>query len=171
VEVDDHPGGGSDPGSPTGQGRSAPPAPGDQPRSGILVTQKPNNPCEFKQEKSHRGSRPTWNVPDAAGPRRPSDAVARPLSHLRKSTVHRKPPRRPAGDHCYAEETHPGDSMRSSPEKRGRISRWWDGVQRRRLLKRNRASASGEDRLGHSRRHRRVTVEDLYPNAEKENEE
>ncbi len=73
-----------------------------------------------------------------------------------------------AGDHRYAEEAHPGGSMRSSPEKRGGISRWWNRVQWR-LLKRNRAS--GKDRLGRSRRHRRVTVEDLYPNTEDENEE
>ncbi len=89
-----------------------------------------------------------------------------PPSEIRRSP---EATREAAGDRRYAEEAHPGGSMRSSPEKRGRISRWWNRVQWRRLLKRNRAS--GKDRLGRSRRHHRVTVEDLYPNVENENEE
>ncbi len=93
-----------------------------------------------------------------------------PPSEIRRSP---EATREAAGDRRYAEEAHPGGSRRSSPEKRGRISRWWNRVNRVKwlLLKRNRASASGEDRLGRSRRHRRVTVEDLYPNAENENEQ
>jgi hypothetical protein len=59
--------------------------------------------------------------------------------------------------------------MRSSPEKRGKISRWWNSVQWRRFLRRNRAPR--KDRLARSREHRRVTVEDLYPKAENENED
>jgi hypothetical protein len=73
-----------------------------------------------------------------------------------------------AGDDRYAEEADPGASMRSSPVKFGRIRRWWSRVQWRLLLERDRAS--GRVRLRRLRRRRRVTVEDLYPNAANENE-
>ena len=73
-----------------------------------------------------------------------------------------------AGDDRYAEGADPGASMRSSPVKRGRIRRWWNRVQWRRLLERDRTS--GRVKLRRPRKRRRVTVEDLYPNAANENE-
>jgi hypothetical protein len=68
----------------------------------------------------------------------------------------------------YAEEADPGASMRSSPVKFGRIRTWWSRVQWRLLLERDRTS--GRVRLRRLRRRRRVTVEDLYPNAANENQ-
>ena len=58
--------------------------------------------------------------------------------------------------------------MSSSPEKRGRISRWRSRLEWRRLLRRVR---SGRIRLGRSPKQRRVTLEDLYPRAPNGKEE
>ncbi len=59
--------------------------------------------------------------------------------------------------------------MSSRQEKRGRISGWWSSVQWRRLLERIRSL--GKLGLKRPPERRRVTVEDLYPSAEDENEE
>jgi hypothetical protein len=71
-------------------------------------------------------------------------------------------------DDRYSEGGDLGGSMSSSPEKRGRISRWRSRMQWRRLLGRVR---SGRIRRRRSRKPRRVTVEDLYPSAANEKKE